>query len=83
MSSGFHFSERFDNSGGKWLSFPPDSLLGRGEIAEPVNSRHSAIHEKVAARDEGAIRPHEECTNIPYLIWVPARPAGEILIMRR
>ena len=34
-----------------------------GEITEPAGSRHAPSHQNVTARDEGTIRPHEECAD--------------------
>ena len=31
-----------------------------GNVAVPVRGRHTAIHQEVTARDEAAIRPHEQ-----------------------
>ncbi len=46
----------------------------RSEFAEPVGSRDSAVHEKVAAGNERAVRPHQKSGNGPHLIRCTTPP---------
>jgi len=55
----------------------------RPEIAKPIGRRDPAIHEEIAACDEGAVRSHQKRGDSPHLIRRTGRPAGETSIMRR
>jgi hypothetical protein len=63
--------------------FRPRAWSSRGKVAVPVGGGDSAIHEEVAACNERAVRPHQQSTDVSYLVRVSARPAGHISIMRR
>jgi hypothetical protein len=52
-----------------------------GEVAEPIGCCDATIHQEVAAGDKGAVRPHEECPNSPYLIFSTATKYVDTLQM--
>jgi hypothetical protein len=55
----------------------------RREVAVEVGGGNPAVHEEVAAGDEGAVAANEKCADGSDFVLVLPRPAGQSSIMRR
>src|ERR1035437_1413876 len=48
----------------------------RGQFAVTVGRCHATVHEEIAAGDKGAVRSHQQRTNVSHLIWRTGAPGG-------